>query len=406
MIRRTWFIGSVAAAMGLVAVVSLRAQQAPGPVSAPPGLSKYDPYAILTLPCKTRATGDAVLQPSAITIHAHDQLLADALTSLASQCGADIGILGSTAINESHVKKVTLDVDKGSFWDVMLPLCKSAGIGPAPGPGLQRMLLGDRPTGLGGGAPLAVQSGGLLFIPQFTQMARRVDYDDRTLDQAALSVQILVIPEPKIQIVGGQLDNWLESCTDDKGNSLANTVARSSTGQVAQSWVTLTANLLDLPEQGTRIASIKGRVRLSVRMQSQILTINNIMDAKKPPIQKAGNNSIEIVQSSSDQDMDTVKVSVVQEGVAAPGLGQARPIPEGITFLDQAGAMLPFSGANAGGGLGGMTVTYAFITGATNSRHPATLRWELTTQTKAIEVAFELHNLDLPIARPKPAPAN
>jgi len=37
-------------------------------------------------------------------------------------------------------------------------------------------------------------------------------------------------------------------------------------------------------------------------MQSQILTINNIMDAKKPPIQKAGNNSIEIVQTSSDQE--------------------------------------------------------------------------------------------------------
>jgi len=97
-----------------------------------------------------------------------------------------------------------------------------------------------------------------------------------------------------------------------------------------------------------------------------------------------------------------VKVSVVQEGIAGPALGQARPIPEGITFLDQAGAMLPFSGANAGGGLGGTTVTYAFITGAASARHPASLRWELTTQTKAIEVAFELHNLDLPIARPPP----
>jgi len=211
MIRRTWFIGSVAAAMVLVAVVSLRAPAGPRPHLCAAGpvqiRSQRHPHAAV----QTRATGDAVLQPSAITIHAHDQLLADALASLASQCGADMGVLGSTAINDSRIKKVTLDVDKGSFWDVMLPLCKSAGIGPAPGPGLQRMLLGDRPTGLGGGAPLAVQSGGLLFIPQFAQMARRVDYDDRTRDQAALSVQILVIPEPKIQIVGGQLDNWLEA---------------------------------------------------------------------------------------------------------------------------------------------------------------------------------------------------
>jgi hypothetical protein len=390
-------------AIGLVAAASLHGQQAPGRVDAAPAPARYDPNAILSLPSKSHPTGDAIVQPSVITIHAHDQLLADTLSDLANQCGADLGIVGSTEINDSHIKKVTLDVDKGSFWDAMVPLCKSAGIGPAPGPGQEKMLLVDRATGLGGGAEMAAQSGGILFIPQFAHIERLVDYDDRAHDQAALAIQILMIPEPKMQLVGGELDNWLDTCQDEKGNSLASSIARSSTGQISQSWGTLKANLIDLPEQGTRIKSIKGKVKLSVRTQSQILTIDNIM--KNTAAQVSGNNSIQIVHTSSDPDMDTVKVSVVEEGAVTPALGQSRAVPEGITFLDQSGAMLPFSGANAGGGSGATTVTYGFITGAgANARHPTTLRWELTTQSKTIEVPFELHDLDLPIARPaKPA---
>jgi hypothetical protein len=133
-----------------------------------------------------------------------------------------------------------------------------------------------------------------------------------------------------------------------------------------------------------------------VRTASQILTIDNVMKNRGP--QALGNNSIQITTASTDPDMDIVKASIVQAGTVP------RAIPEGITFLDQTGALVPFSSANAGGGNGAATATFAFITGnGPNVRHPTTLRWELTTQTKSIEVPFELHNLDLPVARPKPA---
>ena len=244
--RRTWLIGSLAAALGLAAVTSLHGQQAPAPAGAAP--LPFDPNAVLTIATKSPATGAAILQPSVITIHAHSQPLGDTLADLANQCGADLGIVGSTEINDSRLRKVTLDVDKGSFWDVMIPLCKAAEIGPAPGPGAQRMLIVDRPTGLGGGASLSAQSNGILFIPQFAHIERLVNYDDLTRDQATLTVQILMIPEPKMQLVGGVLDNWLDTCKDDKGNSLASPIARSSSGQISQSWGTLSADLLDLPE--------------------------------------------------------------------------------------------------------------------------------------------------------------
>jgi hypothetical protein len=103
--------------------------------------------------------------------------------------------------------------------------------------------------------------------------------------------------------------------------------------------------------------------------------------------------------------MDTLKVSFVQEGATnMPGLGQSPPIPEGITFYDQAGLIVPYKFANAGGSGMGVTVTYGFITGPLpTARHPVSMRWELTTASQSVQVPFELHNLDLPIARQKPA---
>jgi hypothetical protein len=395
MVRNAWLARFCAAvAAGLLACAAAVADPAPA-----------------TQPSATAPSSEPSQQPSIITMHYKDAPLQDVLEDFARQAGADLGVQRRQIINYAKPRRISIDLDQANFWTALRVLSDRTGLRPQPYASDPQMVLQVNGNAMFGGFDMfsdaAKASGGFLIIPWMCRLNRSVDYERDIDSQSDLWLDLIVMAEPRLHVIGPSNQEWLQQCVDDEGNSLIGVRRPSHFFNNGRGWWwTMQANLKEVPHMGQRIASLRGELRFSVQSKSELIEIadpQNIKDLVKT----AGKHTIRFKQFVNQNGQWQLTLSVTN----MPARSGPRPAQSFFSMLKIMDAQdQPYSRADIS--ITGpaqqteVTISFMAVSNAPMMRlgagemeglgPPKMLQWEVPIETRIIRAPFELTDLALP----------
>jgi hypothetical protein len=230
--------------------------------------------------------------PSVITLHYTDSPLTQVLEDLARQCEAVFVVSGTPdELDSVKSKKVTLNLDKSSFWDAIGDLMSESGLSPNGIDALGRLQLSRSGSHTQAEFDTGVESGLFFFLPAGRKRGMVIDDDRRPPPPSLLSrmppelslpvLQFIVMHEPKISLAGPVPPDWLLECKDQKGNSLiADKQPPRGAGPVSDSFpFNIQTSIKQIPNNGTVIAMARGKLQLNLARE-QMFEITGLSSSK------------------------------------------------------------------------------------------------------------------------------
>ncbi len=336
---------------------------------------------------------------SIITMHYTNAPLQDVLDDFAAQAGADLGVDRPIITEYAKSRLATVDLDHADFWHAMRQVMDTSGLSPQPYRGDRRMTLEPGAAALAafdvfGDAARTV--GPALIFPQSSQQNRMVDYGHGQGVQSNLSLQLGMVLEPKLRMVGQPDSDWLLQCVDDRGHSLL--PPRKQTGFYSPSrrwWWLLSANLREVPDMGRKIALLRGELKFSVQTKFETMEVDDL--SKLRDVKRTIDSSVFSVESLDHEDgLYRLRLSMDRPWP----FDRLREIAASIQILDAQNSPYVTGEPSSRSEQGAFTMDIPFTNGqAMNGPGlgpPAKLRWETGTQTRHLVLPFEMKNLELP----------
>ena len=144
------------------------------------------------------------------------------LSDFAAQAGGDLGIGDPAVATFVDGRVASVDLDKAGFWQALRVVSDASGLSPSIGQSGLMLApeIGRAIMQIDFASPYAQIASGLFIVPA---NGREVA-DDHDMDgnprQGFMSLMIIVVPEPKLHVLGAVGYDWVKECIDDKGNSL------------------------------------------------------------------------------------------------------------------------------------------------------------------------------------------
>jgi hypothetical protein len=332
--------------------------------------------------------------PSVITLHYKNAPLETVLDDFSRQAGADLGTRSPDVTGFTRNRKVSIDLDHASFWAALETLGQLGNIRPALRMDDEHMTLG--PGGWEVSTEHAVINGPFIIMPQSCNAS--VSYG-RGGGNPSLWLQIQVMAEPKIRVVGIMDENWLTECVDEKGHSLVGQQRQNSFSQRHWFWQ-LSANLLTPQGIGEKIARLKGELKFTIQTKSQTVVVDNLMQVQNLA-NTIGRTTLTIGQCVAEGSHFTMHLMVDGLSSGSNPWQQLQQVLGDLQVLDAQGhrlrqqqSMYNMSAHSR------FEATVQYVptdeqgqpTGA-----PDKLKWEAASETQNRTISFELDNLDLPI---------
>ncbi len=352
--------------------------------------------------------------PSVITMHYKDEPLQTVLDDFSAQAGADLGVHRPSIEDFASQTTVSIDLDHATFWQSLRALNDACGLSPdllhQQGPMVLATHGDQRIPRVSMYSPVAQECGPMLIVPIGAREERTVEYGrGGGVSRSSLSLSLLFIIEPKLRIVGGINSDWMKQCVDEKGNSLM-IGRRQNFAAMGGLWQgQLHANLADPPDIGEKIAKLDGELKFTVQSKSNIVEV----DGLDKDIDKAKNltnnmNGANVTLTGIQQQDGgfpqqgvsyLVHLSIADKPNGRGPLGMlAQDLMNSIQLLDAQGE--PFLPMIGGRTPNSDEITLTFVNSRPMNlgaqRQLAKLRWEVTTETRQVDVPFELHDLALP----------
>jgi hypothetical protein len=235
-------------------------------------------------------------------------------------------------------------------------------------------------------------SGAFLIFAQ--QSVRTLSYVHGG-NSPSLSLQMIVVAEPKLHIIGALNPDWLKECVDEKGHSLLLGGQPPFFANQSGWWWQLYTNLAQPQGIGSKIATLKGELKFNIQTGSQVVVVNNLMQAQN--VTKVVGNDTLTIEGCMAQGATSQYQLVLSLGGASlsgnnPWQG-VMGILASIQVLDADDHPLRQQNMNYNMSAGKVEVQVFYM--ATNGP-PARLRWEAATSSEKRTVTFELHDLELP----------
>jgi hypothetical protein len=333
--------------------------------------------------------------PSIITIHCHDAPLADVLKDFAHQSGdVDLGLDRPEIQDFLNSHKITLDLDHADFWTALQAVQDAGGLRVRPDANGQMIFDHNGffflQGGLGADRAHSCISGPCLITPQ--NITWSMQFNSRR-PASFLNVQLMAMVEPKIHLSGGPQADWIRECVDENGHSLVPQGISGFNG-MRQWWIPLSVNLRVAPGMGTKIARLKGELTFTVRIKSETIEIDNLLSAHNVT-RTAGGGSLTVVDCKSENGQYQLQLQGTgPRGSSFEQLFQ-NPMGSSMQVLDILGQPLQPMTASRTNDVGNMwSLTYGFPT-FRPAKPPQRLQWEITTESRRINVPFELDDIDL-----------
>jgi hypothetical protein len=354
---------------------------------------------------------EASLDPSVITMHYKDAPLQGVLEDFVHQAGADMGIERRQIVNYAKSRRISIDLDHADFWTALHAISDGAGLRPQPYLTDSRMVFeaNANANAMFGGFDMfsdaAKASGAFLIIPWECWLNRAVDYEQEGDSPSDFGMKLIVMPEPKLHVIGPANQQWMRECVDEEGQSLVGNSRQSRFFETGRGWWwIMRANLREIPHMGQRIARLRGELKFVVQSKSELIEIDDPANLKDLT-RTIGTRTITFKELANQNGQWRLRLSITDS--AKPGGRPVANIFSGLQILDaqnqpyrQIGISLNRHGQQSEASL-------IFIGYANNGMMdrlgevaslgpPKMLRWEVPTQTRLITVPFELNDLALP----------
>jgi hypothetical protein len=361
-----------------------------------------------TQPAQT-APVEASLAPSVITMHYKDAPLQGVLEDFVHQAGADMGIDRRQILNYSKSRRITIDLDHADFWTALRAISDGAGVRPQPYLTDPRMVFQVNANAIFGGFDMfsdaAKVSGAFLIIPWECWLNRTVDYEQDGDSPSVFQMKLVVMPEPRLHVIGPSNQEWMRECVDERGQSLVGTSRQSRFFETGRGWWwVMRANLREIPHMGQRIARLRGELKFIVQSKSEVIEIQDPANLKDLT-RTVGTRTITFDEFTNQNGQWRLHLSITNS--AKPGARPVTNIFSGLQILDaqkqpyrQIGISVSRHAQQSEANL----IFIGYVNDGMMNRlgdvaslgPPKMLRWEVPTETRLITVPFELNDLPLP----------
>ena len=340
-----------------------------------------------------------------VTLHFKDAHPRDVVAELARQARTELPVWpeGSWEAVGRKWPKVTIDLDRQPFWAALRQVCDKAGLEINSFAGDRLSVSAHGGDGRWGG--VAYLDGPFMFVARSASenQSRSIGYGkNRAVNSShSLNVSVTGYAEPKLRVLGRAWSAELSEATDDTGRSLL--LSQMRAGDRMDMNLHGNTNVWDLnielkPAAGAkRLATLKGTSKLLIQTKSQTLEVPDPLKARDLVKVVAGRRFV-----FKDMKRQAGGYSLNVTIHSPPGEGpewQRRADPANLRVLDAKGR--PFSRSGYSGSGSGDRYDYEIRVNPAGTRgeepgEPAKLTWEVTTEAREVDAAFEFKDLPLP----------
>jgi hypothetical protein len=346
------------------------------------------------------------LKGSTVTLHYKDAPLTNVLQDLGAQADTDVWA-GSWYLDPSawvNTNRVTVDVDRVTYWEALQAVEQSAGLRDAIYNG-QNLLTFVR---AGPVEPAARERGtlpkpvvcGPFQIRAISAESNRLSMDQHSSKSARVKLNLEVRGEARLRNTGTHALVRIEQCVDDRGDSLiagGHRTFAAAENSFRAHW-TVPVELAE-PQPRRRIKTLKGRLSVAAGVEQRYLAITNLMGAQGQS-REFDELRIEIKAVAVADQRYRIDVDLSAPTASPYTLTFAeRELPnlqlwdesrESITRPDD--VVFVRNGIRAEGGREVASWQLSC------SRLPATLTWLTPEETRWLTVPFELQDIPVPFS--------
>jgi hypothetical protein len=299
-------------------------------------------------------------------------------------------------------KSVTIHIHHQPFWIAMTELCQKTGLCPQFDSSDHKMTLVPGNDFLSG---IVQYQGPFLVVARRIMQNAELSLATGQAERRSTSLEMAILAEPKLTLVGHAYMPHIDTAIDDTGNSLTPGRARFrfnpmmfNAMNVDDSRLWMANVMLECPDDHSKkIAKLKGSFRTAIETRSEAWIIPNILKAQTPT-RTFGSSTFTVDSITQTQNVYMVRISGTRLATTGDdaflGLGQ-------IDLLDAHGKPLtrhPMGGMGGAGGMNRMMYAFSFDSNdpANPAGEPTKMVWNVPVGTKVIDVPFEFKNLPLP----------
>lgn len=342
-----------------------------------------------------RIEENRVLGPSLVTLHVKNAGPAEVFEQIAKQCFAPLQTLPENLWDQGNYPKLTLDVDRKPFWEVMPQVCQKFNVDLRAYQTSMRLMRGAGNVAQG----MSHVDGAFLVVANNLYYSRTRQLGAARGEQSNFGMNLTVFPEPKITLLRGNGVVKLLEAVDDHGNSLlppgaARGVNAASFGGVAGTSINVP---LSYPKAhaGTRMVRFRATTTFTVQTKVQQLQVPDVLHMRDF---NASVRSTHIVfRDLRKKDENTYELRV---GVGQPNFGS----PEWRDVYDQAQNRLKLLDARGGefdhrgmstSANGNALELVLLFASSTPGRVPDRLSWDVPTESKELIVPINFDDIPM-----------
>jgi hypothetical protein len=341
-----------------------------------------------------------------VTLHFKEAHPRDVIAALARQGRTELPIWPEGSWQEAGRKwpTLTIDIDRQPFWAAMRQVCEQAGLNVNTYGVADRLALTPH-GGDGRWDGVAYLNGPFMFVARSASegQSRTVGFGrDRARNAShSLSVAVTGFAEPKLRVLGRAWSPDVSEATDDTGRSLLGPKPNLRDGLDMN--LHGNANVWDLtltlqPAPGAKqLTRLKGSSKLLIQTKSETLELPDPLKAR---------DLVKVVAGRRFHFKDMKRMgggySLNVTIHSPPGDGpewQRRADPQNLRVFDAKGRPFSRSGYSGSGSRDRYDYEIRINPGGQRGEEPgepAKLTWEVTTEAREIDAAFEFKDLPLP----------
>lgn len=342
---------------------------------------------------------DRLVGPSYITLHVKDATPREVFDELSRQCHAPLLTYPDNLWDQGPWQKLSLDVDRQPFWDVMPQICQKIGVDFRPFQFGMRLM---RTGGMQMQGMLQVQGPFLIVANQISRTQTR-HLGGANVAQSQFGMNLNVYAEPKITVLRTAGSVRIDEAVDDHGNSLipAENAARNFWGGYAGvgGWALYAPMRYPQKNPGTRLVKFKGSTTFVIQTRMEKLELANVLSLHETT---RTINGVAITFKELRKEGDVYRLHV-RVGQSTFGGVEWQQLAEGLQtrmqLQDADGRPLDHRGMSSSGTNDALEMTLDFARsprpdGKTQGE-PSRLIWEIPIETREVNVPIEFHDLPL-----------
>jgi hypothetical protein len=342
---------------------------------------------------------NALTGPSTLTLHFTDAKPEAVFNEIARQARTEFPTFPPT-LWQQNVNPLSVNLERANFWIAFKEVCQKTGIYPQQNGNDRRMTLQQSPgTTLFNGP--SVISGPFLIVANRIYRSNSVDLANPGNVQHDFNIALSAFAEPKLRVIQSSYYVNVDEAMDEKGNSLVNNERVYSSMNSGQQWMWNLSARLNYPEgAGKTISRFKGSMKFLIQTKSETLDVPNILTVKNLTKTVARRRMLikEVKQNGEQYD---VSMTIYRDGMPQDQWNALQNPGYTVHLVDKDGRNLTSSGWGGGSNDAEMNYTWNFNRNVWNGQQtklgePHRLVWEIPTETREINAAFEFKDLPLP----------